>query len=377
MADEPADEKEQAAEIGRRGALAALGALGSAAFIACTACSGSSATHQGSGGASGAVGGGTGGTSGAAGGQGGGSGGSGGMRAGTGGTAAGTGGAAAGTGGMAAGSGGTGGGVGGRGGAVVGASGGAGGGMAASGGAGGKGGAATGGVTGSGGIAGTGGAGGGGSCHEIPEETAGPFPDTKGMIDDPAFHRSDIREGRAGVALTLTLTIVDIGNGCAPISGAQVEIWHCDPDGIYSEYANAMNAGSATTTYLRGVQVTDAAGTVTFKTIYPGWYSPRATHIHVQVYSGTVLKKTTQIGFPDATSATVYTPNSLFTALYTKGQNPTTNDTDQVFGNGAGTGTDGGGHLYQIAAITGDPPNGYMATLPIGVTGYSAGGAEG
>ena len=364
MADEPADEKDPAPEIGRRGALAALGALGSAVFLGGSGCSSSSATHNGSGGASGAAGGSTGGASGAAGGPGAGSGGSGGVRAGTGG-------AAAGAGGTTTGSGGTGGGGGavGSGGAA-----GAGGVMSASGGAGGKDDTATGGGSGSGGVAGSGGAGGGGSCHEIPEETAGPFPDTMGMLGDPAFHRSDIREGRVGIGLRLTLTIVDVGNGCAPISGAQVEIWHCDAAGIYSEYANSMNAGSATTTYLRGVQVTDAAGTVTFTTIYPGWYSPRATHIHVQVYSGTVLKKTTQIGFPDATNAVIYTPSSLFTALYMKGPNPTTNDTDPVFGNAAGTGTDGGGHLYQIAAITGDPPNGYVATLPIGVTGYSAGG---
>ena len=350
MADEPDGQKEQAAQIGRRGALAALGALGSAAFAAYSACSSSSASHNGSGGA----GGGTGGPSGGAGGPGIG-GGPGGMQAGTGGTGGMTGSGGAASGGSA--------------GATVGGGGGPGGVTSAGGEMGGKGGTA------SGGMAGTGGAGGTGSCHEIPEETAGPFPDTKGMIGDPAFQRSDIRGDRYGVGLALTLTIVDVAKGCAPIAGAQVSIWHCDADGIYSEYANAMNPGSEATTYLRGVQVTDGAGTVTFKTIYPGWYSPRATHIHVQVYNGTVLKKTTQIGFPDAISATIYTPTSLFTAFYTKGQNPTTNDADQVFGNAAGTGTDGGGHLYQIAAITGDPPNGYVATLPIGVTGYAAGGA--
>ncbi len=106
--------------------------------------------------------------------------------------------------------------------------------------------------------------------------------------------------------LTLTLTIVDAANACAPIAGAHVEIWCCDAGGVYSEYANSTNEGSTSTTYLRGVQTTDSAGQVTFKCIYPGWYSPRATHIHIQVYNGTTLKKTTQIGFPDATNVTVY-----------------------------------------------------------------------
>jgi protocatechuate 3,4-dioxygenase beta subunit len=202
------------------------------------------------------------------------------------------------------------------------------------------------------------------SCQEIPDETAGPYLDKNGMIGDVAFHRSDITEGKAGVPLSLTLTVVDAANACAPIANANVEIWHCDADGVYSEYSNNMNAGSTTTTYLRGVQSTDAAGRVTFKTVYPGWYNPRATHIHIQIYSGTTLIKTTQLGFPDAVNMAVYASG----APYSKGQSPTTNDADQVFGNAAGgMGTDGGGHDFQIAAITGDPTTGYVATLPVAI----------
>lgn len=205
------------------------------------------------------------------------------------------------------------------------------------------------------------------SCDEIPDETAGPYPDKNGMVSDASFYRSDITEGKAGVPLTLTLTIVDLANGCAPIAGAHVEIWHCDADGIYSEYSNSMNAGSTASTYLRGVQTTDAAGHVTFETIYPGWYNPRATHIHIQIFNGTTLKKTTQLGFPDTVNMAVYGSG----APYTKGQSPTTNDADQVFGNAAGMGTDGGGHEFQIAAVTGDPANGYVATLPVAFKGFA------
>jgi protocatechuate 3,4-dioxygenase beta subunit len=32
------------------------------------------------------------------------------------------------------------------------------------------------------------------------------------------------------------------------------------------------------------VQAADTSGRVTFRTIYPGWYMGRATHIHVQVF---------------------------------------------------------------------------------------------
>ena len=88
-------------------------------------------------------------------------------------------------------------------------------------------------------------------------------------------------------------------------------------------------------TYLRGLQTTDANGQVTFSTIFPGWYAGRATHIHVDVYRGSSLLKTTQVAFPESISAAVYG-----TGVYApKGQNPTTNARDNVFSDG--TSTDG------------------------------------
>ena len=206
-----------------------------------------------------------------------------------------------------------------------------------------------------------------GACHEIPDETGGPYPDTDGMISNATYNRKDITEGLAGTPLSLTLQVVDVANGCAPIVGARVIIWHCDANGVYSEYATSMNAdqaqsdiGSATTTYLRGWQVTDASGQVTFTTIYPGWYLPRVTHIHVMVYNPSDLTtpvKTTQFAFPDATNATVYGQSSL----YPKGQNSTTNATDQVFGSS---------DEYLVASIAGSTTGGYAATLPVGIASY-------
>ncbi len=37
-------------------------------------------------------------------------------------------------------------------------------------------------------------------------------------------------------------------------------------------------------TWLRGVQLTDVHGVAKFTTIYPGFYSGRAPHIHVRVH---------------------------------------------------------------------------------------------
>ena len=40
------------------------------------------------------------------------------------------------------------------------------------------------------------------------------------------------------------------------------------------------------TNFLRGVQLTDAAGIVEFSTLYQGWYPGRAIHIHLKVDIG-------------------------------------------------------------------------------------------
>jgi protocatechuate 3,4-dioxygenase beta subunit len=204
-------------------------------------------------------------------------------------------------------------------------------------------------------------------CREIPDETGGPYPDVDGMIASSTYERSDITEGRAGTPLTLTLQVVDVAKACAAVVGARVIIWHCDANGVYSEYDSSMNSdpaqndvGSTSTTYLRGWQTTDATGSVTFTTIYPGWYTPRVTHIHVMVYDPgdlTTPVKTTQFAFPDATNAAVYAQ----AMLYPKGQNTTTNATDMVFGGSV----DG-----LLAAVTGDATSGYAATLPIGLASY-------
>jgi protocatechuate 3,4-dioxygenase beta subunit len=107
-------------------------------------------------------------------------------------------------------------------------------------------------------------------------------------------------------------------------------------------------------TFLRGIQTTDANGQVTFTTIYPGWYAGRATHIHVDVFRSGSLVKTTQIAFPEAIASAVYA-----TGVYaSKGQNSTTNASDNVFSDGT---------QNELATLTGDATSGYTATLTIGI----------
>lgn len=193
---------------------------------------------------------------------------------------------------------------------------------------------------------------GSGSCVETPEETAGPYPDKTGMINDQQYFRQDITEGKTGLPLTVELTVVGSSAACAPISGAIVEIWHCDKDGLYSEYSGQQGVPDQTgTTYLRGLQTTDENGLVTFKTIYPGWYQGRATHIHIEVILDGKTIKTTQLAFPEDVNDEVYA-----TALYTKGSNPMSNAADMVFGDG---------EELELATMTGDSATGYTAALAI------------
>ena len=198
-----------------------------------------------------------------------------------------------------------------------------------------------------------------GTCTLTATETDGPYP-LYAILTNSILTRQDITEGKTGVPLTLTITLQDLSNGCTPISGAGIYIWHCDKDGVYSGYATSTNAGSTSTTFLRGVQVTDSNGQVTFTTVYPGWYAGRITHIHAQVYlndslvQGTAVA-TTQLAFPVDITTAVYD-----SSLYTKGQNTSVTSfaADNVFSDGTST---------EMLTLSGDTTNGYAATMTISI----------
>lgn len=182
------------------------------------------------------------------------------------------------------------------------------------------------------------------ACVVTPSETAGPFP----SITLPV--RSDVREDRTGLPLTLAITVVNAGAACAPVTNASVEIWHCDAAGNYSEYGNLTSS-----TWLRGIQPVDGSGVARFTTIYPGWYAGRATHIHIEVFVNDRSVKTSQIAFPEEINSAVYA-----TGVYaSKGQNPTKNTNDNVFSDGV---------TSELATLTGSASSGYSATFQVGIT---------
>jgi protocatechuate 3,4-dioxygenase beta subunit len=139
-------------------------------------------------------------------------------------------------------------------------------------------------------------------CFLTPQSIQGPF------YLDPRLVRAQIAEGRTGVPLRVDLRVID-GATCKPSERARVDIWHADAGGIYSGYEGQGDKQDLSTvgqTFLRGTQFTDSKGAVSFKTIYPGWYEGRATHIHFKVLLKDSNVLTGQMYFPDAVNEFIY-----------------------------------------------------------------------
>lgn len=192
-----------------------------------------------------------------------------------------------------------------------------------------------------------------GSCTVSPSETKGPFP-----IKTPSqLVLENIKSDRVGIALLINLKIENKKNNCEPLSGALVDVWHCDKDGNYSEYGGTQmqQADYTSVHFLRGRQTSDTNGNVSFISIYPGWYQGRAPHVHVEVLSssGTSLL-VTQIAFPETISSQVYSS----TNYAAHGQADTANASDNVFSDSLAD---------ELATMSGNLTDGYTLTKTITV----------
>ena len=195
------------------------------------------------------------------------------------------------------------------------------------------------------------------NCVVTPALTEGPY------FVDEMLNRSDIRSDPStgavseGVPLRLNLTVSTVADGtCQPLAGAIVDAWHCDALGVYSDVSGA--AGQEDTSgqkFLRGYQVTDESGQVSFVTIFPGWYSGRAIHIHYKVRtdpdSSQGLEFISQLFFDDETTETVTTTRSPYSQ---KGTPDQSNSTDNIFDS----------QLIVPLVADGD---GYIGTFHVGV----------
>lgn len=191
------------------------------------------------------------------------------------------------------------------------------------------------------------------ACVVTPAQTEGPF------FVDEKLNRVDIRSDpgtgkvTAGAPLDMELRVYRVVDGsCQPMAGATVDVWQCDAMGVYSDVRD-MNGQK----FLRGHQITDAAGVAKFTTVYPGWYQGRCVHIHFKVRTsagGRNLEFTSQLYFDDAFTDRVFA-KSPYTG---KTGMRTLNERDGIF-------RQGGRQLMMAVAENG---SGYQGTFDIGMT---------
>ncbi|MEV0368109.1 dioxygenase [Nocardia fusca] len=214
-----------------------------------------------------------------------------------------------------------------------------------------------------------------------PQETAGPYPgdgsNGPNVLVESVVVRSDITgsfgsyTGTAeGVPVTIRLTLQDLARDGAAGKGMALYLWHCDRDGEYSLYGRNITEQN----YLRGVQVADDAGQVSFTSIFPACYSGRWPHIHFEVYesletavAGENARLTSQIALPQEACEQVYDADAGYARSVTNLAEVTLPG-DNVFGDGWDA---------ELATVAGDPKRGMEISLTIGVAEKSANRAEG
>jgi protocatechuate 3,4-dioxygenase beta subunit len=216
---------------------------------------------------------------------------------------------------------------------------------------------------------------------EIPEETAGPYPgdgsNGPNVLDDSGIVRADITKsfgdasGTAeGVPMTLELDIKDLANGGSAFAGVAVYVWHCDREGRYSMYSDGITDQN----YLRGVQIADSSGKVTFTSIFPACYRGRWPHIHFEVYpdqasitDSSKVIATSQVALPKDVCEKVYATSGYEQSV--SNLSKVSLSSDNVFGDDSGA--------SQLATVSGDTSSGYAVTLSVGVDTTTAAGGGG
>lgn len=161
-------------------------------------------------------------------------------------------------------------------------------------------------------------------CIVRPQRMEGPF------FVDEMLNRRNIRydpsDGsmRPGTLLRLVFKVSQISNGsCSWLPEAQVDVWHCDADGLYSDVPQQNTVGRK---FLRGYQLTDTNGQAQFLTIYPGWYPGRTVHIHFKIRLND-YEFTSQLFFDDLLTDQVY----LQEPYASRGPRDTFNSEDGIY----------------------------------------------
>jgi len=208
------------------------------------------------------------------------------------------------------------------------------------------------------------------TCVTAPEVTEGPYYVNNELV------RGDITESQQGVKLLMDFGVMDTST-CTPMNNTFVEIWHANALGLYGAYSTSTV--NRLETWLRGGWYTDANGIVEISTIYPGYYTGRAPHIHIMVHkdwtqsaNGTLVSHAgtvVHIGqafFPENWNDQVYR-----TAPYPSNTNRRTlNSQDQFLGEASANGYSAYTDLQFLSGS--DMSGGLVGYLTLGVNSRSS-----
>lgn len=155
--------------------------------------------------------------------------------------------------------------------------------------------------------------------HVIEEVANAPREGSKGTIEGPFYAPGapqfgaeatlPMRDGEAGTPMTFHGQVRNVTG--APLANATVDIWHCDDEGFYAQFAPGIPEWN-----LRGVLTTDDNGNFMIRTIQPApyqiptdggtgaliraaaWHAWRPAHLHLKVSAPEHMLITTQLYFP-------------------------------------------------------------------------------
>jgi len=165
---------------------------------------------------------------------------------------------------------------------------------------------------------------------------------TQGPCHSNTFDRQELTEGYVGLPTRLELLVVDAS--CNPVPDATVEIWHASPGGVYSgapvngQVGSDLNTGFCTgndaaalsSGWFRGYQTAGADGRVTLDTLFPGWYSGRAWHIHFRVSVGSTQYITSQLFADETLKANVFGTHTSYSGRPITSMGYVANSSDMV-----------------------------------------------
>lgn len=155
--------------------------------------------------------------------------------------------------------------------------------------------------------------------HVVDEVASAGRDGSKGTIEGPFYAPGapefgaegtlPMRDGEKGTPLTFHGQVRSADG--TPLGGSVVDIWHCDDDGFYAQFAPGLPEWN-----LRGRFVTDADGNFRVHTIKPApyqiptdgatgaliraaqWHAWRPAHLHLKVSADGHQLVTTQLYFP-------------------------------------------------------------------------------